>query len=192
VKKNFATWLLRSAGWRWEGTQPRSKKCVIVAAPHTSNWDMPLMLAYAWRYDLSPHFMMKHTAFAGPFGSLFRKLGGIAIDRRSRGNVVEQMAEAFEGHDELALVIPPEGTRQRVDVWKSGFYHIARMAGVPLVLSYLDYAERVGGFGPEFMPTGDLPRDMDVIRDFYTGRSGRFPDGFGEIRLPEEAEQPAA
>jgi len=192
VKHALASWLLRTAGWRWEGAQPHAKKCVVVAAPHTSNWDLPLMLAYAWRYGLSPHFMMKDAVFVGPFGPLFRSLGGIAIDRSRRGQVVQQMVEAFESRDALALVVPPEGTRRRVDVWKSGFYHIARSAQVPIVLSYLDYQHKVGGFGPEFMPSGDIIADMKIVRDFYAGRTGRFPDAFGEIRLPEEEEAPAA
>lgn len=194
MRATFAAWILGALGWRAEGRVPEATRCVVVAAPHTSNWDMPLMLLFGWRFGLSPSFLMKHTVFVGPAGWLFRRVGGIAIDRRSRHGWVKVLAETFRSSDRLVLVIPPEGTRSRVDLWKSGFYHIAREAEVPLVLSYLDYGRRVGGFGLEFRPTGDLAADMDLIRDFYAGFRGRHPHLQGEVRLPEETlgEPPAA
>jgi 1-acyl-sn-glycerol-3-phosphate acyltransferase len=186
VKQRIAGGLLRAIGWRAEGPRPAARRCVVVAAPHTSNWDLPLLLAFAWYYELPIRFMMKHTVFVGPAGWLFRRLGGIGIRRHERGGVVKQMADAFESADDLALVVPPEGTRDRVDVWKSGFYHIAREAGVPVVLSFLDYARRVGGFGPEFLPSGNVREDMDLVRDFYADVVALRPGCFGEIRLVEE------
>jgi 1-acyl-sn-glycerol-3-phosphate acyltransferase len=186
VKARIGAGFLRAAGWRIEGHSPRAPKVVVVAAPHTSNWDLLFLLAFAWACGVRMRFMMKHTLFRGPAGTLFRALGGIPIERRRPGGVVGQMVDAFARADQLALVIPPEGTRGRTQAWKSGFYHIAREADVPVVLSYLDYARKSGGFGPEFRLCGEVQRDMDRIRDFYVDKVGLRPGHFGEIRLPEE------
>lgn len=192
LKRQIASLFLRATGWRvpapGEGAQVR--RCIVLAAPHTSNWDMPNMVAFAWIYGVRLRFMMKHTMFVGPAGWLFRRLGGIAIERHRRDGVVKQAADLFTDQDELVLVIAPEGTRGRTETWKSGFYHIARRAEVPVWLSYLDYGRREGGFGPAFDLTGDVGADMDAIRDFYADKTGRHPELFGEIRLPEEG--PAA
>ena len=186
IQRKLAAGLLRAAGWRSHGMAPRSTRCIVIAAPHTSNWDLLWMLAFARSYGLWPRFMMKHSVFVGPLGPLFRWLGGIPIDRRRSGGVVKQMAEEFAAQEDLVLVVPPEGTRGRRDHWKSGFYHIAREAGVPICLSFLDYGERVAGFGPEMELSGNLRGDMEVIRDFYAGRVGRHPEDFGPVRLIEE------
>ena len=179
-------------GWEIEGERPRAKKLVLIAAPHTSNWDLAYLLALAARYRIKPYWMGKHTLFRPPFGWLLRRLGGIPIRRHLRENVVEQMTRAFAERDELCLTVPPEGTRGRAPHWKSGFYHIARGARVPIVLGYLDYARKRGGFGPELHPTGDLAADMDRIRAFYADKVGKYPDCFGEIRLREEDAPPTA
>jgi 1-acyl-sn-glycerol-3-phosphate acyltransferase len=186
VKRRIAKVFLRATGWRAEGRRPAAGRCVVDAAPHTSNWDLLFLLAFAWRFDVRMRFMMKHTVFVGPAGWLFRRLGGIAIRRGGSGGVVKQMADAFEATDELALVVPPEGTRSRVDVWKSGFYHIARKADVPVVLSFLDFGRKVGGFGPGFHLSGNVREDMGLVRDFYSDKVPLRPECFGEIRLVEE------
>jgi len=188
VLKLVAKAFLRLTGWRPEGAPPARHRFVLIAAPHTSNWDLAYLLALAEVYDLHISFMMKHTVFRGPFGPVFRSLGGIPIYRHKRGDLVKQMVEAFRERDDFVLVVPAEGTRGRVDFWKSGFYHIAREAGVPIVLGYLDYARKRGGFGPALVPSGDLKDDMDLIRDFYADKSGRHPDLFVEPRLREEGE----
>ena len=121
-----------------------------------------------------------------PFGPFFRSLGGIPIRRHLRENLVKQMIEMFHAREDLVLVVPAEGTRARVEYWKSGFYHIAREAEVPIVLSYLDYARRRGGFGPAVIPTGRFREDMDAIRDFYADKSGRHPELFAEPKIREE------
>ena len=185
MRQRLAGLFLRSTGWRRVGEAP-SARCVILAVPHTSNWDLIWMLAFAWSYDLSPRFMMKHSVFVGPAGWLFRKLGGIAIQRQRQGGVVKQMAEEFRSTERLALVVPPEGTRSHSERWKSGFYHIAREAGVPISLAFLDYGRREAGFGPEVALTGNVVEDMDLVRDFYADKIGRYPDQQSEIRLVEE------
>jgi 1-acyl-sn-glycerol-3-phosphate acyltransferase len=187
MRKWIAQGFLRATGWKPEGAPPERRRFVLIAAPHTSNWDAVYLLALAEMYGVRISFMMKHTVFRGPFGPLFRSLGGIPIRRHLRENLVKQMIEAFAARDELILVVPAEGTRSRVDQWKSGFYHIAHQAEVPIVLGYLDYARRRGGFGPSLVPTGRIGEDMDVIRDFYADKSGRHPHLFAEPRLREEA-----
>jgi 1-acyl-sn-glycerol-3-phosphate acyltransferase len=183
VRRFLARAFLRATGWKLEGIPPKPHRFVLIAAPHTSNWDLAYLLAFAEVADLRISFMMKHTVFRGPFGPLFRSLGGIPIRRHLRENLVKQMigCSARSG-----AVVPAEGTRARVEFWKSGFYHIAREAEVPIVLSYLDYARRRGGFGPAVIPTGRFREDMDAIRDFYADKSGRHPELFAEPKIREE------
>jgi 1-acyl-sn-glycerol-3-phosphate acyltransferase len=190
VRRFLARAFLRATGWTAAGAPPKPHRFVLIAAPHTSNWDLAYLLAFAAVFDLRISFMMKHTVFRGPLGPLFKSLGGIPIRRHLRENLVKQMVEMFRSDDELVLVVPAEGTRARVEQWKSGFYHIAREAGVPIVLSYLDWGRRRGGFGPAVIPTGRYREDMDAIRDFYADKTGRHPELFGEPRLREEDEPP--
>ena len=184
--KLLARCFLGLTGWAAEGGRPRERRFVLIAAPHTSNWDLPYLLALAAIFDMKISWMGKHVLFRPPLGWLMRRVGGIPIVRHRRGNMVSQMARAFEESESLALVVPAEGTRSYVAQWKSGFYHIARSANVPIVLGYLDYARRRGGFGPALHPTGDIRTDMDEIRDFYADKLGKYPDQFGEVRLKEE------
>ena len=140
----------------------------------------------AFVYDIPVRWMGKHTLFKAPFGTFFKRLGGIPIVRHRPGGVVGQMVEHFENNDSLVLMVPAEGTRSHVDYWKSGFYHIARGADVPVVLSYLDVSKKVGGVGPALALTGDFGADMDKIREFYSGMQGFRPENIGVIRLREE------
>jgi len=189
VSKLLARIFLWSNGWETVGTKAADEKLVLIAAPHTSNWDFPYLLIFAAHFDLKIRWMGKHSLFRPPMGWIMRALGGIPIVRERRENIVPAMARSFEDYDELVLVVPAEGTRRRVEYWKSGFYHIARMADVPIVMSYLDYSKKTGGFGEPFHLSGDLTKDMDAIRDFYEGRKGKYPEKFGPIRLREESEE---
>lgn len=179
-----STWLKL---FRWEivGEPPRPP-VVMIAAPHTSNWDLPFMLAIAWVSDCEISWMGKDSLFRPPFGWLMRGLGGIAIDRSAAHGVVAQMAEAFSTRSDLILGVPPEGTRGRSQYWKSGFYEIAKAAGVPILPGFLDFANREGGFGPPQMPSGDVHKDMDAFRSFYASKTGKFPDDFTPPRLRAE------
>jgi 1-acyl-sn-glycerol-3-phosphate acyltransferase len=193
MKKRLAYWLLRAFGWQVDGVRPQADRYVLIAAPHTSNWDFPLMLAFAAVFDMKINWMGKHSLFKPPLGFFMRALGGVPVVRHKNQNIVDTMVESFAQAKELVLVVPTEGTRDRTEYWKSGFYHIARQAGVPIVPSFLDWSTKCGGFGPALVPTGDIPADMQYFRDFYAGMTGRFPAQFGPIRLPEEtAEQDAA
>ncbi|MCG8589110.1 MAG: lysophospholipid acyltransferase family protein [Proteobacteria bacterium] len=186
MRKRLALWFLGRTGWEPEGVRPTEPRFVLIAAPHTSNWDLPYLLALAVVFDVRVSWMGKHGLFRPPLGWLMRRLGGIPVVRHRRGNLVAQMARAFGERESLALVVPAEGTRGYVTHWKSGFYRIAEAAGVPIVMGYLDYARRRGGFGPALHPSGDVGADMDRIRAFYADKVGKYPECFGEVRLAEE------
>jgi len=186
MKKRLAIWLLHVAGWRLEGERPQLERYVLIAAPHTSNWDLLLLLAFAAAYDLEITWMAKHTLFYPPLGWVMRALGGMPVARHEPGHLVAAMASAFKTSRHLVLVVPTEGSRQRTSYWKSGFYHIAIQAGVPIVPSYLDFGHKRGGFGPALEPSGDVVQDMQYFRDFYAGMEGKYPGQFGPVQLREE------
>ncbi len=178
LRKAFGHLLLKSLGWRAEGQLPDTPKWVIIAAPHTSNWDLPIMLGVAYVLGANLSWMGKHTVFEGPFGGFMRWLGGVPVDRRSRHDVVKQMVDLFARRDELELSVPPEGTRKRTKYWKSGFYYIAKGAHVPIALGYLDYSRKVGGVGPVVWPSDDVEADLAKIRAFYADKVGKYPELF--------------
>jgi 1-acyl-sn-glycerol-3-phosphate acyltransferase len=186
VKKLLARAFLKITGWTVDGGRPAARRHVLIAAPHTSNWDLAYLLAFAWLVDLRISWMGKQQLFHPPIGWLMRALGGIPVERHKRGDMVGQMARVIEQAESISLVVPAEGTRAYVPYWKSGFYHIARQAEVPIVLSYLDYSRRIGGFGPAIIPTGDVSSDMEDIRNFYADKKGKYPELFGEVRLKDE------
>jgi len=186
VKRLLARIFLKLAGWTAHGEHPIPKRYVLIAAPHTTNWDLPYLLAFAWLYDVHISWMGKQQLFSPPIGWIMRALGGIPVKRHTSSDMVSQMARVIDESKSICLVVPAEGTRAYVPHWKSGFYHIARTAEVPIVLSYLDYPRRVGGFGPAIVPTGNVSNDMEEIRNFYADKQGKYPELFGEIRLKEE------
>lgn len=183
---------LRACGWRVAGALPPCRHAVVVAAPHTSNWDLPYMLAVAWALGVRPSWLGKRELFRAPFGWILRRLGGVPVDRGARQGLVGEAVARFAEVDHLLLVIPPSGTRARAPHWKSGFYHVARGAHVPIVCAYLDYRERVGGIGLVLTPTGDMRADMDRIRTFYASKQGKYPAQMTPVRLREEEEIDAA
>jgi len=183
LSRNFAQVILRALGWKLEATLPDTKKYVLIGAPHTSNWDFVYMLLFRSAIGINPHWVGKDTFFRWPFGGLWKRLGGIPVNRRSRNSFVDQMVATFQEHDELILVIAPEGTRSKTRYWKSGFYYIALGAGVPIVMGFLDYARKVGGIGSALMPTGDIQADFITLREFYADKTGKHPREQGEIRL---------
>lgn len=190
MKKWLARWFLRLTGWKMSGPRPDTERAVVIAAPHTSNWDFPYMLAFAAVYDMDVQWMAKHVLFYPPMGWVMRALGGTPIVRHRSGNVVAGMVQAFSENEELLLLVPTEGTRSRVDFWKSGFYHIAHQAGVPIVPSFLDWPTKTAGFGVPQMTSGDVGKDMDHFREYYANKMGRFPGLMGPIRLKDESVLP--
>lgn len=180
------TWL-KVFGWEADGALPEGvDKAVFVAAPHTSNWDGPHMIAIAWTLGVPLRWMGKKELFRFPFKTFLRAVGGVPVDRSKAGNVVEDVAQAFSEEDAMYLAIAPSGTRRGKDRIKSGFYRIAQRADVPLVLGYLDYERRRGGCGPVLEPTGDIARDMEALRTFYATIAARHPDRVAPMRVREE------
>jgi 1-acyl-sn-glycerol-3-phosphate acyltransferase len=180
---------LRSVGWQFEGDLPAQRKYVALAVPHTSNWDGLLLVLLLKSIGLEMQWMIKDSWVRGPLAPFMRRLGAVAIDRSRKTQVVEQMIEQFRLRDDLVLGIPPEGTRSRAENWKSGFYHIARGANVPVVPGYLDFGRKRAGLGPAIALSGDVRADMDAIRAFYAEKKPTpyDPANFGPIRLREEA-----
>jgi 1-acyl-sn-glycerol-3-phosphate acyltransferase len=179
--------------WRWKTVAPPMPvpdRCVMIAAPHTTNWDFPITLAMARVCGVKISWLGKASLFKGPMGPIMRRLGGVAIDRSAPGGMVASLAHELTTREQLVLVVPAEGTRSRTEHWKSGFYRIAEQAEVPVLLGYVDKSTRSGGFGPVVPITGDVRRDMDAIRAFYEGKTGLRDGRFGPIRLCEEDEQP--
>jgi len=183
VLRTLSRTFLRLNGWTVTGAlPPAARKCVMIAAPHTSNWDLPytLMVAFVLRLDI--RWMGKAGLFRFPFGPVMRWLGGIAVDRSKANNLVSASAAALKAAPgPVQLVVPPEGTRGRTRHWKTGFYFIALEAGVPIILAYMDYARKHSGLGPVFTPTGDVDADMAVIKRFYAGVRGRNADQFEAV-----------
>lgn len=168
---------LKLIGWRTGCTLDTSvKKCVLVAAPHTSNWDYPIALATLYASGVKVRFLAKDSLFKFPLGILMRATGGMPVDRSKHNNLVDALVHKFQQHEELILMIAVEGTRSYVKEWKSGFYHTAVGAGVPIAMGYLDYGKKVAGFGDLFYPTGDYQRDLKEIQNFYRKFTARHPD----------------
>lgn len=176
----FSRAFLRATGWRVEGTlPPEAAKSVFIAAPHTSNWDLPYTLMCAFVLDLHIRWMGKASLFAFPFGPVMRWLGGIAVRREQSNNLVAASAEALrEATGPLQLVVPPEGTRGKTRRWKTGFYFIAQQAQVPIILAYMDYPDKRAGLGPVFVPSGNVEADMAEIKRFYAPIRGKRADSF--------------
>lgn len=164
--------VLKIIGWRVVGELPTKHRFVAIGAPHTSNWDFALMLLAVFVTRMDAHWMGKDALFPKPFVWFVKWMGGISINRSQSNNTVEQMIEHFNDHDELVVIIPPEGTRRRVTEWKTGFYHIAHGANVPIVLGFIDASTKTMGFGEHFVTTGDVDKDMKVIRAFYAKKQG--------------------
>jgi 1-acyl-sn-glycerol-3-phosphate acyltransferase len=164
---------LRLCGWSFAGAFPDVSRAVVIAAPHSSWWDgfWGLLLKVAIGADV--HFMGKQELFRGPLGSLLRRLGGMGVERGVAKGVVEQMIDQFRQRDAFWLAIAPEGTRRQVARWKTGFWHIAHGAGVPIVTAYFNYSDRTIGIGPLFETSGDMEADLVRLRAFYAPFKGK-------------------
>jgi 1-acyl-sn-glycerol-3-phosphate acyltransferase len=175
--------MLRWAGWHLVGEAPDVPRCVVIFAPHTSTWDFPLLLCVRAAFGRSVSYLAKSTLFRFPIAWLLRKSGAIPVDRTERQDLVQTLVEIFQQRQELWIALSPEGTRDRTDHWKSGFYHLAREAGVPLLLGFIDAEKRECGFGGLLELTGDVAADMDRLRAFYANKRGIRPECESEIRL---------
>jgi 1-acyl-sn-glycerol-3-phosphate acyltransferase len=176
----FSVTFLKLTGWKIEGSlPPGAEKSVLIAAPHTSNWDLPYTLMVAFALRLTPYWMGKEQIFKPPFRGLMMWLGGIPVRRESSNNLVAASVDAIKAATgSLQLIVPPEGTRSKTRYWKTGFYHIAVGAQVPIVMAYMDYHRKISGLGPVFIPTGHIDNDMAAIQAFYAPFKGKNADQF--------------
>jgi len=172
----ISLFILKGMGWKTEGKRPDVPKYVLIAAPHTSNWDFFLMILVALSLNLNTYVMAKKGLIDWPGGFFFRWLGAIPIDRSQSANTVEQAIQFFQESESLAIIVAPSGTRRKVRRWKTGFYHIANGAGIPIGTGFLDYGRKTGGVGPLFQPTGDIETDMIAIRAFYADIEGKYSE----------------
>ena len=175
VLRKLSLAFLKFNGWKIEGSlPPEAGKCVFIAAPHTSNWDLPYTLMVAFALRLNIYWMGKASIFSFPFGPVMRWLGGIAVHREQSNNLVTASANALmQSTGPIQLVIPPEGTRSKTRYWKTGFYYIALEAQVPILMAYMDYDRKISGIGPTLQPTGDIEKDMLTVKAFYAPFKGK-------------------
>lgn len=167
---------LKALGWRVEGRLPDMPKYVIIAAYHTSNWDFIIGLMAVFILETKIYWIGKDNLFRAPFASFFRWVGGIPINRSRSQKMVEQIIQVFHENESLVIALAPEGTRKKVSSWKTGFYHIAVGAEVPIVMAFIDYNSKTCGIGPIINPTGNIETDMERIRSFYSGITGKYPE----------------
>ena len=170
----FANVGLFILGWKTKGKMPDMKKFILVAAPHSSNWDFVYFLLIIFKFQIPVHWMAKESMFFWPFIGLLKRLGGIPIDRSKKGNVVTDMVDILGRSHRMVITIAPSGTRERVTHWKTGFYQIARQANIPIVCGFVDYKLKTGGIGPVVLPSGDMDADMKAIKMFYADKSGKY------------------
>lgn len=184
--KTFFAWWFRFKGWKiTEGIPAEIKKAVVIAAPHTSNWDFIYALGAYANKGLPIRYLAKKELFRFPFNYFFKATGGIPVERKKNKNQVESIVELFQKSEELYLMMAAEGTRKWVQKWKSGFYVSAVKAGVPIIMGYLDYKNKIAGFGDVLYPTGNVEQDMEKIKAFYKNITGKIPELFNieAIRL---------
>lgn len=187
ILKAIAKTILKLGGWEIVGGIPEVKKAVLIAAPHTSNWDGYWLLVYKVAVGLDIRFLAKHTLFWWPLGTLLRALGAKPLNRSAGGDVVRDIARDFENNESFYLALAPEGTRSWKPFWKTGFYRIATAARVPVVLGFIDYRTKRLGLGDTIILSGDTEKDLDVIRTFYKPLVGRRPELASPIKFPPSA-----
>ncbi len=168
--------ILKIIGWKAIGRPVENARFVLIGAPHTSNWDFPLMLLVVLKLRLKVYWMGKHSLFPFPVGWFMKWLGGIPVDRSRAHNLVDQTVRQYQENPEMIVLVPPEGTRSKVKEWKTGFYRIAVNAQVPVLMGYVDAATKEAGLADFFHPTGDIDVDMPAIRAFYADKVGINPE----------------
>jgi 1-acyl-sn-glycerol-3-phosphate acyltransferase len=179
VTKALSRAALSVAGWTFRGGLPDAPKFVAAVAPHTSNWDFVVGVLARRAVGLDAHFLGKHTLFTPPLGWLMRWLGGTPVRRDVPGGVVRQVVETIREHDQFVLGLAPEGTRRRVEAWRTGFYYIALEAGIPIAPVALDYGRKQVVAGPPLLPSGDIEADLDELQRFFVGVVPKKVDAVG-------------
>ena len=178
--------LLKLLGWRVEGTLPKSRRFVLIAAPHTSNWDAFYMIMVAFVFRVNLRWVGKPSLFSFPLGIFMRFIGGIPVGHSHGEHTVDKGVEVIKDMPEIVLAIPPEGSRAKVRYWKTGFYYVALGAQIPVVLGYLDFDKKRTGVGPAVMPSGNIDQDFDLIKGFYKPFKGKYPGETSSTRLVKD------
>lgn len=180
LKRLLANFFLWCTGWKVTArVTPEIAHSVMVAAPHTSNWDFPFAIAAFWKMGIDVKYFIKDNYTRSPMGWFFRWTGAIGVDRTKKSNKLTEYAiELLKESEQLVILVPAEGTRKAVSKWRTGFYRIATEAGVPVSLGFLDYAKKIAGVGQPFYPTGDFEKDMQHIQDFYQPITGKHPENY--------------
>jgi 1-acyl-sn-glycerol-3-phosphate acyltransferase len=183
IRAALARAALALLGWRLDVTLPAGPKGIIIVYPHTSNWDFPVGYLAKLAIRLPLRWAGKDSLFAGPFGALFRWMGGIPVNRRERTGFIEKLTREFAEREWMWLALAPEGTRKHTDHLKSGFWHLALAAGVPVGLAYIDWGAKVIGLERYVEMTGDEARDLAALRAAYAGKRGLHPGQESELRF---------
>nr|WP_010133525.1 lysophospholipid acyltransferase family protein [Microbulbifer agarilyticus] len=176
----IAKLLLKLHGWNIVADEQamKLKKYVLIAAPHTSNWDGYIFILAALKLGINPHWMGKDKLFPFPLGRVVRWFGGIPVDRSKANNLVDATINQYNAHEELIIGIPPEGTRGKSERWKTGFYHIARGAGIPVACGFVDFPNKVAGVGPVMEMSDDLEADLKRLGAFYADKAGKYQNDY--------------
>lgn len=175
--RSFITWCLKIFGWKIDVAVPEEVfKAVVVMAPHTSNWDFVIGRLAFYQMNLRARFLIKKELFFFPLGFILKRFGALPIDRKSNNNMVQQAVELFANNESLYLVFTPEGTRSANPNWKKGFYFIAQNANVPIVLAYIDYRKKTGGFHGIFIPSGNVKEDILSIKQQLAQYHAKYPE----------------
>lgn len=182
-QKLLGSSFLKLTRWEAVGNVPDIPKFVMIMAPHTSHWDLFYILAISYSLDIKFYWFGNKGFFRWPVGALFKWLGGIPVDRDMGQNIVQQTIEIIQSREQIIIALSPEGTRSYAEYWKTGFYYIANEAQIPIVFAFLDYSRKAGGLGPKMNPTGDIAEDMNIIRQFYSGITAKYPHNVGNISI---------
>ena len=180
AKKILARLFLGIMGWKVKvPANADFRRCVMLAAPHTSNWDYPFAQAAGWILNIRWRYFIKDSYTKNPFfGWIFRATGAIGVNRSKKGKLVQFAIAEFARRKELVVLVPAEGTRKRVDKWHTGFYHIALGANVPIALGFMNYAKKETGVLAVFTPTGDFEKDMTFIQESYRDIAPKYPEDY--------------
>lgn len=173
--QSVSKFVLKLLGWKMVGQLPDIKKYIVIIGPHTSNWDFVLGMVVRGALGVQVRFLAKHQLFYAPYGWFFRWLGGSPVYRHKDNNLVDQVVDMYNEHDNFIIGIAPEGTRSEIKRWKTGFYHIAHKANVPIEMVGFDFKRKELIFREPFQPTGDIDSDFPVILDFFRGINGCHP-----------------
>jgi 1-acyl-sn-glycerol-3-phosphate acyltransferase len=187
MKKIIALIILKILGWKIVAAMPEGlRRGVLIVAPHTSNWDFVIGRLFFMVLGIKSKFLIKKESFEGLFGYILKQLGGIPVDRKNSNNVVNDVAHLFRDNKELVVIITPEGTRKLTKNWKKGYYYIAELAKVPVIVSFIDYKKKEGGIAFVFKPTGDYEKDFQPIKELYLTKQAKYPEMFSLSPMYQE------